>query len=132
MRANICLEPTQPYYPAAGRRGIPAGRAWAYGARHTALRTALVLLIGVGLAVLFLGPQADAGPESVETVSHVVKAGETLWSIADAHTPAGDDVRQTVALIRSANGIASGLVRAGMAITIPVGNIPGWEGSPPS
>ena len=126
------METTQPYYPAPGRRGIPSPSTLAPGVRQTALRTALVLVIGVGLAVLFLGPQADAGPESVETVSHVVKAGQTLWSIADAHTPAGDDVRRTVVLIRSANGISSGMLRAGMAITIPVGNIPGWEGSPPS
>ena len=125
------MEATQPYYPVPGRRGIPVGRTSAPGVQHTALRTALVLVIGVGLAVLFLSPQADAGPESVETVSHVVKAGETLWSIADTHTPAGEDVRRTVGLIRSANGISSGMLRAGMAITIPVGNIPGWEGTAP-
>lgn len=82
--------------------------------------------------MLFLGSQADAGPESVATVSHVVKAGETLWSIADTHTPAGEDVRRTVALLRSTNELSSGMLRAGMAITIPVGNIPGWERTDPS
>ena len=82
--------------------------------------------------MLFIGPQADAGPDSVETVSHVVKAGQTLWSIADTHTPTGEDVRRTVALIRSANGISSGVLRTGTAIAIPVGDIPGWVGTAPS
>ena len=127
MKANIRLEPIQPYCPIPDGRGITAG--WKPGSdqRRTMLRIALAPVIVVGLALLLLGPQADAGPESVATVSHVVKAGETLWSIASAHTAPGDDVRRTVTLIRSANGLHSGMVRAGVTITIPVGEIPGWE-----
>lgn len=128
MGANICLEPIQPYYPVPGRRGITAGREPGPDQRGAMLRMALAAVIAVSLALLLLGPQADAEPESVATVSHVVKAGETLWSIASAHTAPGDDVRRTVALIRSANGMPSGTVRAGVTITIPVGEIPGWGG----
>jgi hypothetical protein len=128
MDTNICLEPIQPYYPVADGRGITAGSKPGLDQRRNMLRMVLVPVIVVGLAVLLLGPQADAGPESVATVSHVVKAGETLWSIASAHTAPGDDVRHTVALIRSANGMPSGTVRAGVTITIPVGEIPGWGG----
>lgn len=126
MEANICLEPIQPYYPVPGGRGITAGRMPEPHPRRAMLRIALVPVIALGLAVLLLGPRADAGPESVETVSHLVKPGETLWSIASAHTAPGEDVRRTVALIRSANGMQSGTVRAGVTITIPVGEIPGW------
>ncbi len=125
MKTNICSEPIQPYYPVPGGRGITAGRIPASDPRRAMLRMVLVPVIVVGMAVLLLGPQADAGPESVAMVSHVVKAGETLWSIASTHTAPGDDVRRTVALIRSANGMPSGTVRAGATITIPVGEIPG-------
>lgn len=128
MTTNICSEPIQPYYPAPRGRGITAARIPAAGQRPAMLRMVLVPVVVVGLAVLLLGPQADAGSESVATVSHVVKAGETLWSIASAHTAPGDDVRRTVALIRSANGMPSGTVRAGVTIAIPVGEIPGWGG----
>ena len=128
MEANICLEPIQPYYPVPDGRGITTGRMPEAGSRRAMLRLALLPVIVVGLVVLLLGPQADAGSESVATVSHVVKAGETLWSIASAHTPPGEDVRRTVVLIRSANGMRSGTVRAGVTIAIPVGEVPGWGG----
>ncbi|MXZ68546.1 MAG: LysM peptidoglycan-binding domain-containing protein [Acidimicrobiia bacterium] len=126
MEANICLEPIQPYYPVPNGRGITTGRMPEVGPRRAMLRLALLPVIAVGLVVLLLGPQADAGSESVATVSHVVKAGETLWSIASAHTAPGEDVRRTVALIRSANGMPSGTVKAGVTIAIPVGDITGW------
>ena len=129
MEANICLEPSQPYYPVPGGRGITAGPMTVPDQRRSMLRIALVSVIVVGLAVLLLGPQADAGSEPVPAVSHVVKAGETLWSIANAHTAPGEDVRRTVALIRAANGMQSGTVRAGATITIPVDEIPGWSRS---
>lgn len=127
MEANICLEPIQPYYPLPDGRGINAGRMPEPDPRRAMLRLALLPVIAVGLAVLLLSPQADAGSESVAMVSHVVKAGETLWSIASTHTASGEDVRRTVALIRSANGMSSGTVHAGAIITIPVGEIPGWS-----
>ena len=126
MEANICLEPGQPYYPAPVGRGITAGRVTVSGRRRAILRMAIAPVIVVGLALMLLGPQADAGSEPVPAVSHVVKAGETLWAIASAHTAPGEDVRRTVSLIRSANGMASGTVRAGAIITIPVDEIPGW------
>ena len=129
MKANICLEPSQPYYPVPGGRGITAGSMTAPAHRRAMLRMVLVPVIVVGLAVMLLGPQADAGSEPVPAVSHVVKAGETLWSIASAHTAPGEDVRRTVSLIRSANRMPSGTVRVGTTIAIPVGEIPGWAGS---
>ncbi|MYF83959.1 MAG: LysM peptidoglycan-binding domain-containing protein [Acidimicrobiia bacterium] len=97
--------------------------------RRAMLRMVLAPVIVVGLAVMLLGPQADAGSESVPAVSHVVKAGETLWSIASLHTAPGEDVRRTVSLIRSANGMPSGTVRVGTTIAIPVDEIPGWTTS---
>lgn len=129
MEANICLDSSQPYYPVPGGRGITTRPMTVVEPRRNMLRMVLVPVVVVGLAVLLLGPQADAGSEPVPAVSHVVKAGETLWSIANAHTAPGEDVRRTVALIRSANGMQSGTVRAGATITIPVGEIPGWARS---
>ena len=119
MEANICLEPSQPYYPVPDGRGITAGRIADPSRRRAMLRMVLVPVIVVSLALMLIGPQADAGSEPVPAVSHVVKAGETLWSIANEHTAPGEDVRRTVAIIRSANGMPSGTVQAGAPITIP-------------
>ena len=85
------------------------------------LARAAVLLTMV-VAALFLvfssGVDADGTPR--ETVLHVVQPGDTLWNLASRYTPAGDDVRATVDVIRDINGLSQSSVAVGSAIQIPV------------
>lgn len=58
----------------------------------------------------------SASPSSYSTV--VVQPGDTLWSIAAEHYP-GDDVRDRVQDIESANGLASPQIEAGETLRLP-------------
>ena len=82
----------------------------------------IVLVLGVLAAALIVGPQAFAdGPEApVVTDTYTVASGETLWSIAAALTPAGDDVDATVAVIRDLNKLDGSQIVAGSQILIPL------------
>ena len=90
-------------------------------------RIGLTALLVAGLVVVTLIPGAEADGGQVEAVSHVIKAGDSLWSVAVAHTPETGDVRHTVDLIRDANRMSSDVVHVGDAIEVPVGDIPGWS-----
>ena len=88
---------------------------------------AAVLLTTVALGVVLLlanavgasnGAPGDGGDG---WVTHRVITGETLWDIATAHTPAGDDVRRTVFDIRRANHLSSATIVPGQVLQIPAG-----------
>ncbi len=89
------------------------------------LRLVPVLVTVISLVALLVGAEAGAEPGSAAVELHVVGEGETLWSIAAAYTAPGEDVRRTVAIIRSANAILSGMIQEGSTITIPTAEIPG-------
>lgn len=85
-------------------------------------RIALVLLTvaltsGVATAA-GQGAVATAEPGSTGTGIHVVRPGETLWSIAHVVAP-GADPRGTVSRIMDLNGMASASVAAGRALVVP-------------
>lgn len=95
--------------------------------RLTALRVGLGAVMVAALLLLLFIPTADADRGPTPTVPHVVEPGDTLWSMAETYTPSAGDVRATVALIRTANGMSSGLLMVGDVIEIPIGDIPGWQ-----
>lgn len=92
---------------------------------RSVIRIGLTALLAAGLLVVMVIPGAEADGGQVETESHVIRAGESLWSVAMAYTPETGDVRHTIDLIRDANGMSSDIVRIGDAIEVPVGDIPG-------
>lgn len=103
--------------PHSGGRRLPRTRA--------VVRIGLVAVIIAALLVVFSIPRAGADRGPLPTVTHIVRPGDTLWSIAEFYTPATDDVRATVALIRSANQGSSALLVVGDVIEVPVEEIPG-------
>ncbi len=99
--------------------GLPGSRTQA--PVLSVLRIVLAGLIMVGLLVLMVIPDTETDRGTSEAVSHVVQAGESLWSIAVTYTPEAGDVRQTLTLIRDTNGLSSDVVLVGDAIAVPVG-----------
>ncbi len=87
------------------------------------LSRAVVLLTVVVIVFFLLLPSGvGAGDEAHPTRVHVIQPGETLWSIAGQHTPAGGDVRATVYALKQMNGLQGGAIRAGAELVVPLGS----------
>lgn len=84
------------------------------------VRTAVLLTMVVAAFFLVFSAGVDADSTPRETVLHVVQPGDTLWNLASRYTPAGDDVRVTVGVIRDINGLSQSSVAVGSAIQVPV------------
>ena len=83
------------------------------------MRKAIISLILL-MTPVFPAFAADASAVKDDAPDrHVVVPGDTLWSIAEAHTPAGGDVRRTVADIRDLSGIDGSTIRAGQTLRLP-------------
>ena len=50
--------------------------------------------------------------------THKVRAGETLWSIADEYRPEDVDRREYIEAVADLNGIDAGMIYAGDNITV--------------
>jgi len=58
-----------------------------------------------------------AGPERFTTVT--VRAGDTLWSLAERRTPTGGDVEQAIDMIVAANHLDGAAIVPGEHLNIP-------------
>ena len=87
---------------------------------------ALVIISFVALTVLLLASAGfasggDVIPTEVAqpTVEYEVRPGDSLWSIASAHTPQDGDVRATVADLRHRNTLTGSLIHPGQILAVP-------------
>jgi len=85
-------------------------------------RRVVALVAGTALAWAMGGPVAEAfglgdGASDSSRV-HVVRAGDTLWSIATGYEPAHDP-REVVAAIQAANALDPGALVPGQRIVLP-------------
>ena len=75
------------------------------------------------MAVLVAGRAAGGEIGAVESgpaeVTHVVRAGDTLWEIARARVGSAGDPRPLVQALRETNGLGTGPVRIGEVVTVP-------------
>lgn len=86
-------------------------RATAVVVATVLLALAFALLAGLG------GASADGDPAVVTTVT--LEGGDTLWGIAEDATPAGGDVRATVAAIMDLNDFESPTLPIGTLVQVP-------------
>jgi nucleoid-associated protein YgaU len=89
--------------------------------RAAVLLTTVAVVVVLLLANAFAAEGQVAGDDWGERVEHLVVTGDTLWDIAAVYTPAGEDVRHTVADIREANGLADSVIYPGQILQVPVG-----------
>lgn len=95
-------------------------RITARGRKVLAALIALPLLAALGLAAMFAGGSAVAtgGTSSVEFEYVTVKAGQSLWAIAETLAPEADP-RDTIAQIMNLNQLTQSSVQPGQRIAIP-------------
>ena len=110
--------------------GVPIGSRARAGRRRgrTRLRLTLrgritaailaVVFAGAGLS-LVLPTRAESDPGVIPVTSYTVRPGDTLWSYAEAITPRGGDVSQTVDELMRLNHMDSGALRAGQRLVVP-------------
>ena len=89
--------------------------------RRARLRRFVVVAALMAAAAVF-GPQAFASSgegDPAALATYTVASGETLWSIASSLTPAGDDVRETMAQIQRLNAMSGSQLEAGDQLVVP-------------
>jgi LysM repeat protein len=84
----------------------------------TLLRAAVLLTVIV-VFFLLLASAVGAQDRVHATTQHRIVAGETLWGIARAATPAGGDVRVTVSEIRRLNDLVGTVIYPGDTLVVP-------------
>lgn len=88
-------------------------------------RRLLLVVLGIGLAAALAAGLASRGPAAQDTpapatgATVMIEPGQTLWDVAAGVTPAGGDVRATVAQIRQLNGLDTGAVPAWTTVVLP-------------
>ena len=89
--------------------------------RAAVLLTTVALVVVLLLANAVAASGAGSAAEERGAAEHLVVGGDTLWDIATAHTPPGEDVRHTVLDIQWANGLDGSLIVPGQVLVIPTG-----------
>ncbi len=79
----------------------------------------LVLLLVVILASVWVGTRIANATSARAERAYAAHAGDTLWSIARASYPSGQDPRRLVYLIERRNGLSSADIHPGQRLILP-------------
>jgi LysM repeat protein len=86
-------------------------------ASYTYRRLTAAAAAAVCALALMLG-FASPSPGAATPVTYHVKAGDTLWSIAESRS-SGGDIRAAVYTIRSANHLSDSSIAIGQTLVLP-------------
>ena len=100
--------------------------------RHTVIPSRVLIVIStvVVALVLLLASSVQATSElsdaelsvveSLVTADYKVRSGDTLWAIADDHTPNKGEVWNTIEEIKQLNDLGSSVIHPGQVLQIPL------------
>ena len=104
--ALTVVPPRQPSVPRTAGRPL----------RSRCLAAALAVAVALAVAYLVATPAVGTGTVTPVAGRHLAQPGDTMWSIAVEHAPAGEAAGYVEQLV-AANGGAT--VAAGQAVTLP-------------
>ena len=78
-----------------------------------------VFLASVCTVFLLIGGAAEAESPKPPAIEYVVTAGDSLWSVAAAHSDPGEDLRSVISQIRSLSELSNGTIYPGQVLHIP-------------
>jgi hypothetical protein len=101
----------------------PFGHDASMGRTRVRRRRLVALCAAIGIVGVLSGPVAHAvgvggTPEAKASRRYVVRAGDTLWSIATRFEPSTDP-RVVIDAITSANGVDPGALVPGQQLSVP-------------
>ena len=82
------------------------------------IKRVVFLSFALMMAILIIYVTRPAKPTGFEP--YVVKAGDTLWEIAETVTPKGEDVRRVVELIKVRNAMKDSGIQIGELLDVPI------------
>ena len=112
--------------PAAqARRRYPPERRRHAAARRRRLRglSRLVLLVVIVLVTIWVGARianATSNAAAFSEHTYVVRANDTLWSVANGAYPGSHDPRQLVFRLEQRNRLATADIHPGEVLTLPI------------
>lgn len=78
-----------------------------------------IFILSFLILMMSLGNMDSYGDGEVEYIEVVVRAGESLWSIAENATPEHRDLRATMYEIVKVNQLESEIIQPGQVLQIP-------------
>lgn len=93
--------------------------------QKTAPSRVLVIISTIVVALVLLLPSTGHADGVEATTRHQVRAGDSLWTIAETATAPGADVRAVIETIRELNGLDDSVIIPGQRLEVP---IPGTAG----
>lgn len=88
--------------------------------QKTAPSRVLVIISTIVVALVLLLPSTGHADGVTATTSHQVRAGDSLWTIAETATAPGADVRATIGAIRELNGLEGSVIVPGQRLEVPI------------
>lgn len=93
--------------------------------RVTATESAILAAACLFVSAAALAPSARPAQRPPRTTTVLVRANESLWTIASRHPCPGNTTAETVETIRALNGLDSAPLRAGRVLRVPAGEADG-------
>jgi LysM repeat protein len=88
--------------------------------QKTAPSRVLVIISTIVVALVLLLPSTGHADGIEATTTHQVRAGDSLWTIAETVTAPGADVRTTIEAIRELNDLSGSVIVPGQRLEVPM------------
>lgn len=101
------------------RRSGYGKASWKAQVKSCMILVLLVAFSSCAIALYFSHETGVAAGEMRYFDEVVVSPGDTLWTLAGPHRPAGMDIRNYVDIVAEVNGVEDGIIQPGQRLVLP-------------